>query len=227
MQRAWLIRKDPDAGKAWRQKEKGTTEDEMTGWHHWPSGHEFEQTLGDGEGQGGLVCCSPWGLKQWVSTEQPNNNTHVSLFLNLPPPLLTPLGCHRAQILTPVSKPQILTAYVTYGNIYASVLLSIQRTLSFPHCGHESVVYVWISTAALQIGSSLLFFQIPYIYSKIWYMFFSFWLTSLYITVFYSYTSLDQFTYIFKCTACSILSRKSYYLVSISLFFFLNILVFF
>ena len=89
------------------------------------------------------------------------------LVLEPPPALLTPLGCHRAQILTPVSKPQILTAYVTYGNIYASVLLSIQRTLSFPHCGHESVVYVWISTAALQIGSSLLFFQIPYIYSKI------------------------------------------------------------
>ena len=58
-----LIGKDPDAGKDWRQKEKGETEDEMVGWHHWLNGHEFEQTLGDGEGQGSLACCSPWGCK--------------------------------------------------------------------------------------------------------------------------------------------------------------------
>ena len=57
----WLIRKDPDAGKDWRQKEKGTTEDEMVGWHHWLNGHEFEQTPGVGDGQGGLACCSPLG----------------------------------------------------------------------------------------------------------------------------------------------------------------------
>ena len=55
-----LIRKDPDAGKDWRQEEKGTTEDEMVGWHHQHNGHEFEQAKGDGEGQGGLTCCSPW-----------------------------------------------------------------------------------------------------------------------------------------------------------------------
>ena len=58
--KSWLIRKDPDAGKGWRQEEKGTTEDEMAGWHHWLDGHEFEQAPGAGEGQGGLVCCSPW-----------------------------------------------------------------------------------------------------------------------------------------------------------------------
>ena len=56
-----LIGKDPDAGKDWRQKEKGAAEDEMVGWHHRLSGHEFEQTLGDSEGQGSLACCSPWG----------------------------------------------------------------------------------------------------------------------------------------------------------------------
>ena len=55
----WLLRKDPDAGKDWRQEEKGMTEDEMVGWHHWLHEHEFEQTLGDGEGQGSLACCSP------------------------------------------------------------------------------------------------------------------------------------------------------------------------
>ena len=54
-----LIRKDPDAGKDCRQEEKGMTEDEMVGWHHQLNGHEFKQALGDGVGQGSLVCCSP------------------------------------------------------------------------------------------------------------------------------------------------------------------------
>ena len=59
-----LIGKDPDAGKDWKQKEKGTTEDQMVGWHHWLNGHEFEQTPGDGEGQGSLAGCSAWGSKE-------------------------------------------------------------------------------------------------------------------------------------------------------------------
>ena len=58
-----LIRKDPDNVKDWRQEEKGMTEDEMVGGNHWLNGHEFEQALGDGEGQGSLACCSPWGHK--------------------------------------------------------------------------------------------------------------------------------------------------------------------
>ena len=53
----WLVGKDPDAGKDWRQKEKGITEDEMVGWHHRLNGHEFEQNLGVGDGQGSLACC--------------------------------------------------------------------------------------------------------------------------------------------------------------------------
>ena len=53
--------KDLDAGKDWRQEEKGTTEDEVARWHHWFNGHKFEQALEDGEGQ--CVCCSPWGSK--------------------------------------------------------------------------------------------------------------------------------------------------------------------
>ena len=61
--KSWLIRKDPDAGKDWRQEEKGMTEDEMGGWHHLLDGHEFEQNLGDGEGWGSLACCSPWGCR--------------------------------------------------------------------------------------------------------------------------------------------------------------------
>ena len=60
----WLIGKDPDAGKDWRQKEKGTTEDKMVGWHYWSDGHEFEQAPGVGDGQGSLVCYSPWGHEE-------------------------------------------------------------------------------------------------------------------------------------------------------------------
>ena len=70
----WLLVKEPDAGKDWRQKEKETTEDEMVGWNHRLSRHEFEQTLGDGEGQGSLLCCSPWGCKEMYTTEQLNHN---------------------------------------------------------------------------------------------------------------------------------------------------------
>ena len=56
--KSWLIWKDPDAGKDWGWEEKGTTEDEMVGWHHWLDGHESEWTPGVGDGQGGLACCS-------------------------------------------------------------------------------------------------------------------------------------------------------------------------
>ena len=62
----WLTGKDPDAGKVWRKKEKGMTEDEMVGWL---DGHEFEQSPGVGDGQGSLACCSPWGCKELDMTE--------------------------------------------------------------------------------------------------------------------------------------------------------------
>ena len=65
----WLIWKDCDAGKDWRWEEKGMTEDEMVGWHHQLNGHEFESTLGVGDGQGGLACCSPWDCKELDTTE--------------------------------------------------------------------------------------------------------------------------------------------------------------
>ena len=67
--RNWLIEKDPDAGKDWRQEEKGTTEDEMVGWHHRLDGHEFEQALGVGDAQRSLACCSPWGHKESDTAE--------------------------------------------------------------------------------------------------------------------------------------------------------------
>jgi len=66
----WQTGKDPDAGKDWRQEEKGITKDEMVGCQHQLNGHEFEQILGDSEGQGSLVCCSPWGHKESDMTER-------------------------------------------------------------------------------------------------------------------------------------------------------------
>ena len=75
----WLIGKDPDAGKDWKQEEKGTTEDEVVGWHHWLYGHEFEWTSRIGDGQGGLACCSPCGCKEldtteWLNRTDPNRS---------------------------------------------------------------------------------------------------------------------------------------------------------
>ena len=64
--KSWLIRKDPDSGKDWRQK--GMTKDKMVGWHYQLNGHELEQALGDGEGQGSLVSCSTWGHKELDTT---------------------------------------------------------------------------------------------------------------------------------------------------------------
>ena len=68
--KSWLTEKDPDAGKDWRLEETGTPVDEMLGWQHRLDGHEFEQAPGDGEGQGCLACCSPWGDKKSDMTKQ-------------------------------------------------------------------------------------------------------------------------------------------------------------
>ena len=78
--KCWLIGKDPDAGRAWGQEEKGTTEDEMAGWHHWLDGHEFEWTPEVGDGQGGLACCDSWGHKESDTTER-LNWTELKLFI--------------------------------------------------------------------------------------------------------------------------------------------------
>ena len=79
--KSWFIRKDSDAGRDWGQEEKGTTEDEMAGWHHRLDGHEFEWTRRVGDGQGGLACCSSWGCKESDTTEQ-LNWTELTLFLS-------------------------------------------------------------------------------------------------------------------------------------------------
>ena len=71
--KSWLIGKDSDAGRDWGQEEKGTTEDEMAGWHHGLGGCESEWTPGDGDGQGGLVCCNSWGCKESDMTTELTN----------------------------------------------------------------------------------------------------------------------------------------------------------
>ena len=75
----WHIWKYPVAGKDWRQEEKGTTEDELVGWHHQLNGHEFEQTPGV-DGQGNLACCSPWGCRELNTTEWLNWTEQQSKF---------------------------------------------------------------------------------------------------------------------------------------------------
>ena len=81
--KSWLTGKDPDARKDWRQEEKRATEDEIVGWYHRLNGHEFEQAPGVGDGQGGLACCSLWGLQRvghWA-TEQYQQPYYYFIYL--------------------------------------------------------------------------------------------------------------------------------------------------
>ena len=93
----WLTGEDPDAGKDWRQVEKGTTEDEMVGWHHRLNGDEFEQALGV-DGQGSLACCSPWGQKESDMIE--SLNWTFGWWLHS-----TPEGCGRTSLSSPLLPP--------------------------------------------------------------------------------------------------------------------------
>ena len=94
--KSWLIGKDPDAGKDSGPEEKGTTEDEIVGWHHQHNGHGFGWTLGVGDGQGGLACCSSWSCKESDMTERVNwtariwekGNSHCSWGCKLMNPLM-------------------------------------------------------------------------------------------------------------------------------------------
>ena len=88
MWRVDSLEKDSDAGREWEQEEKGTTEDEMAGWHHWPDGHESDWTPGVGDGQGGLACCSSWGHRvghDWATelnwTEMTKDIVHLFMYL--------------------------------------------------------------------------------------------------------------------------------------------------
>ena len=92
--KSWLIGKDLDAGKDWRQEEKGMIEDEMVAWHHWLDGCEFEQALGVGAGQGSLACCSTWGYKELHMTERLNELSIQLARQWHPTPVLLPGKSH-------------------------------------------------------------------------------------------------------------------------------------
>ena len=88
--KSWLTGKHSDAGRDWGQEEKGTTEDEMAGWHHRLDGRESEWTVGVGDGQGGLACCNSWGRKEsdtteWLNWTELNVSFHVTLSTPSPP----------------------------------------------------------------------------------------------------------------------------------------------
>ena len=101
--KSWLIGKDPDAGKDWRQEEKGTLANVMVGWHHRLSGHELVWTLGVGDGQGSLGCCSPCDLKELATTGWLNNNNKQSISVSHPSSrsnLTTPEGYQNSRRFT-------------------------------------------------------------------------------------------------------------------------------
>ena len=94
----WL-RKDPDAGKDWRQEEKGTTENEMVGWHHWLNGHEFEEALAVGDRQGSLACCSPWSRRVGHNWATELNCPTLCDSLDSSPPASFARGIFQARLL--------------------------------------------------------------------------------------------------------------------------------
>ena len=122
--KSWLIGKDSDAGRDWRQEEKGMTEDEMARWHHWLDRGEFEWTPGDGDGQGGLACCDSWGRKESDATEQLNwteLNWRIINFSYLHFP-----GEYRERLMTRLWK-QILTLTIRW--VIRCSFLSITKVI--------------------------------------------------------------------------------------------------
>ena len=147
----WLIGKDPDAGKDWRQEEKGMTEDDNVGWHHWLDGHEFEQAPGVGDGQGSLAGCSPWGLKEldtteWLNWTESRTQLVSRLFL-----LLWFLHQWQASPSTQLCKPEAFThpslSCLHLINHQALLLLHSRYTRKSPLCS--------ISTATTLVQASL------------------------------------------------------------------------
>ena len=145
--KSWLIGKDPDAGKNWGQEEMGATEDEMVGWHHWPNGHESEQTPGDSERQRSLACCSPWGHKELHTTERLKTNIDVfwwRVFLKVDYPYFKP--CEDSNVHTKV--------YISVQRVY--IAWSHLTPTSSLHCILFSVLsHGCCLASAFAIGSSI------------------------------------------------------------------------
>ena len=132
--KSWLIGKDPDAGRDWGQEEKGTTEDEMAGWHHRLKGCEFEWTPGGGDGQGGLACCNSWGRKESDMTERLNwtesdSGSLIHLFFFHSP---LNLGTWQSLVCNPVYSLsfQFLWVFI-YPTTSVFLLMTPQSTLLF------------------------------------------------------------------------------------------------
>ena len=147
--KSWLIGKDPDAGKDWRQEQKGTTEDKMVGWHHWLNGHGFGWTLGAGDGQGGLACCGSWGCKESDTTERLN---WTELNIQISAPSLTPSSLplissnHRLPAMTPLPQshliPSLPPGSPSASHLHTSLGASLQHqsfraALPFFSCPHH------------------------------------------------------------------------------------------
>ena len=143
-----LTGKDPDAGKDWRQ-EKGVTEDETVGWHHWFNGHELGQTPGDSRGQGGLARCSPWGHKELDTTERLNNSSltpvgrknssDVGAHTAGLPCCTLPLGATTQHISWERLKPP--RQWFSKRSLMSSIKVTwelIRNAYSWPHCRCES-----------------------------------------------------------------------------------------
>ena len=119
--KSWCIWKDPDAGKDWEQEEKGTTEDEMVGWHHWLNGHGFGWTPVVGDGQRGLACCSSWGPKESVTTERMN---------------WTELNSISSRLYMVSSALHFFWVVLEFGSMWKIILdiLSQQKPMSYSPC---------------------------------------------------------------------------------------------
>ena len=147
---SWLIGKDLDAGKDWRQGEKGTTEDEMVGWHHRLNGHEFEKAPGIGDGQGSLVRCSPWAHKESDTTEQVNWTEHHAPFCPKPiPTFIQPLSLSELRKLPMASVTKFYT-------LWSLVHLILQQ-----HSTYQALSLLKFSTSQANHGQCSFLASVP------------------------------------------------------------------
>ena len=129
-----LFGKDPDVGKDWGQEEKGVTEDEMVGWHHWFSGHEWEQTPGGREGQGSLVCCSSWGHKELDTTEYWTTSTRGK-----------GMGNQASDRLEALASSLF---FVTLTKLQSTFNIEVFLFVCLFVCFNMEIIYIWV-----QLGS--------------------------------------------------------------------------
>ena len=166
----WLIWKDPDVGKDWGQEEKGTTEDEMVGWHHWLNGHGFGWTPGVGDGQGGLACCGSWGHKELDTTEW-LNWTKLNLFgIGKETDLFQSCGhcwvfeiCWHIEFST-LTAPSFMTGNSSTG-IPSSPLALFVLMLPKAHLTSHSKMSRWVITPSWLSGSWRSFLYSSSVYS--------------------------------------------------------------